>query len=153
MEVPMKKSRAIAWLAIAAALVLGSCDLFKIPQAATTVPAGTNATAVDANVNNNEWLETDATLNLSGPVGTWYKITVGAKPSGQSFGNVWGSNPYTGDSSLAAAAVHAGAITTAGGTFYIKIVPGQQSYYASTANDITTIEWGYWERAFTVYKP
>ena len=50
-------------------------------------------------------------------------------------GTVWGSDVYTDDSTLAAAAVHAGAVG-AGETGLVKvtILPGESSYDASTRN-------------------
>ena len=61
-------------------------------------------------------------------------------------GPIWGSNPYTDDSNLAAAAVHAGLIAP-GETAIIQpyLVDNYPSYPGSTANGITTSDWnGSW---------
>jgi hypothetical protein len=48
------------------------------------------------------------------------------------------------------AAVHAGAITAAGGSVLVTIMPGQADYPASTQNGVTSSQWGTWNRSFTV---
>ena len=58
-------------------------------------------------------------------------------------GPVWGSNPYTDDSNFAKAAVHAGIIGV-GETAIIEPYDVQyyQSYNSSTANGVSTENWG-----------
>jgi hypothetical protein len=70
--------------------------------------------------------------------------------TGSTSGSVWGSGIYTDDSSVAAAAVHAGVVApgqTAEVT--INILPGQSAYTASTANGVTTRSWGSWTGSFS----
>ncbi|WP_344610264.1 Hsp70 family protein [Dactylosporangium salmoneum] len=56
---------------------------------------------------------------------------------------VWGSGPYTTDSSVCTAAVHAGKITLDdGGRVVIKIVAGPSSYEGTTRHDIVTVSYG-----------
>lgn len=66
-------------------------------------------------------------------------------------GYVWGSNPYTADSNLAAAAVHAGAVE-AGKTSVISvtILAGAPSYAGTTSNGVTSGDWGPFELGFRV---
>lgn len=72
-------------------------------------------------------------------------------PSGGSPKPVWGSGPYTDDSSVCTAAVHAGKITFArGGTVRIEIRAGQGSYRGSVAHGVTTGAWGAFEGSFAV---
>ncbi|MBI4626471.1 MAG: hypothetical protein HY736_25035 [Verrucomicrobia bacterium] len=54
-------------------------------------------------------------------------------------GSVWGSGPYTNDSALGPAAVHAGLLSP-GQTGLIRVheLPGQSSYTGSTAHGVTT---------------
>lgn len=60
-------------------------------------------------------------------------------PPGGSFGSVWGSGPYTDDSSICTAAVHAGRIQqAAGGAVTVFIHPGRASYPGSAANGVTS---------------
>lgn len=80
------------------------------------------------------------------------KIPVECSPGGTP-GNVWGSDPYTDDSSVCTAAVHAGLITTAeGGTVVVEIAPGRSSYTGSEANGITSLDYPAYEGSFTFPK-
>jgi hypothetical protein len=63
-------------------------------------------------------------------------------------GAVWGSGPYTGDSNICAAAVHAGVLLPNGGVVIAFLAPGQDLYPASTANGITTSDWGGYRYSF-----
>lgn len=56
-------------------------------------------------------------------------------------GAVWGTDVYSDDSAVCAAAVHAGAITIAGGTVTIEILPGRATYEGTTRNGVTTFAW------------
>lgn len=59
-----------------------------------------------------------------------------------SFGAVWGSGPYTADSDVCAAAIHAGAISPAGGVVTVLGIGGLEQYLGSTRNGIATQDWG-----------
>jgi hypothetical protein len=65
--------------------------------------------------------------------------------TGRLTGSVWGSGPYTLDSNLGAAAVHAG-ILRPGETarVKIKVVAAPDSYHGSTAHGVTTLDFGVW---------
>jgi hypothetical protein len=83
---------------------------------------------------------------LVGGVGSVFEVIC---PSGCGSSIVWGTNPYTDDSSICSAAIHAGTITSAGGAFTVTIGAGGMQFPASTANGVTTSEWGEWGRSFT----
>jgi len=69
--------------------------------------------------------------------------------TGTSGGRVWGSGPYTDDSNIARAAVHAGKLKNGEtGWITIRIMPGQSSYSGSTANGVETNEYGSFEGSF-----
>jgi hypothetical protein len=71
-------------------------------------------------------------------------------PEDGSAHTVWGSDPYTDDSSVCTAAVHAGEIDfAAGGTVTIEMRDGQDSYDGSERNEVTTLEYGQWPGGFT----
>ena len=71
-------------------------------------------------------------------------------PRGQ-LGNLWGSGPYTDDSSICTAAVHAGRITRrAGGTVLIRVVPGLSAYPGSRRHGVTSRAYGPWTGSFEV---
>ncbi|HZN16152.1 MAG TPA: LCCL domain-containing protein [Acidimicrobiales bacterium] len=75
-------------------------------------------------------------------------------PGGGAAGSVWGSGPYTDDSSVCTAGVHAGAITqAAGGAVLIEIRAGQATYAGSTARGVTTKPFGKYEGSYVVLGP
>ena len=77
-------------------------------------------------------------------------VTVQCPPNG-SLSTVWGTGPYTDDSSICSAGVHAGRIDMVrGGTFAIELQPGRSSYAASTAGGVTTRSYGSWSGSFIV---
>lgn len=78
------------------------------------------------------------------------KATVNCSPNGTP-GSVWGSGPYTDDSSACTAAVHAGAITLEkGGEVTVEIRPGQDSYKGTAANGVTSSDYGSFDGSFVV---
>lgn len=70
-------------------------------------------------------------------------------PANCTGGTVYGSGPYTGDSAICVAAVHAGKITKEGGDVSLHTVPGGSNYPGSTKNGVGTKSWmTYWASAF-----
>ncbi len=65
------------------------------------------------------------------------KCDCGANPTG----SVYGTMVYTADSSLCAAALHAGAIPKTGGKVTVKSLSGCSKYEASTKNGVTSAAW------------
>jgi LCCL domain-containing protein len=55
---------------------------------------------------------------------------------------VWGTDVYTADSALCAAALHAGAITWTGGDVTLHLLPGQSSYEGSKRHRVATASHG-----------
>jgi hypothetical protein len=75
----------------------------------------------------------------------------GTCPKGCTTGPVWGSGPYTTDSRICAAAVHAGAISSEdGGDVDVVISAGLQSYKGSTKNGVTSGAWTSFPESFDV---
>jgi hypothetical protein len=71
--------------------------------------------------------------------------------TGQAAGNVWGTDVYTGDSDLAVAAVHAGAVKLGEtGVVKVTVVPALSSYHGSTRNGIATQRYGHYPTAYRV---
>lgn len=89
----------------------------------------------------------DTAQSVPGDVGAVALVTC---PAGCGDATVWGTGPYSDDSAICSAAIHAGVIGRDGGTVQVTIAPGQTSYGSSTANGITTSEWGSWGRSFSV---
>jgi hypothetical protein len=71
--------------------------------------------------------------------------------TGAQNGAVWGTDVYTDDSSLAAAAVHAGVLKVGDkAVVKVTILPGEQKYRGSKRNGITTTDFGAFEGSFKV---
>jgi len=87
--------------------------------------------------------------NLTGfrqQVGQTLAFTV----TGATNGSVWGSGIYTDDSSLAAAAVHAGVLMPGqSGVVQVTILPGQQSYQGSAMNGVQSANYGSWTGSYS----
>lgn len=64
-------------------------------------------------------------------------------------GSVWGTGTYTSDSSICTAAALEGLITLAsGGPVVVDVVDGEDSYSGSTANGITSQDYGVYALSF-----
>ena len=84
-------------------------------------------------------------INGMGTLGQVLQLPV----TGTDQGFVWGVDTYTDDSSLGAAAVHAGILKVGEtGRVAIRIVEGQPSYKGSTRNGVTTRDYREWSRSF-----
>jgi hypothetical protein len=86
-------------------------------------------------------------LELSGTIGTSYYFRV----RGQVDGPLWGTDIYTGDSSLAVAAVHAGLVKP-GETAIVKVnvVAPLTSYKGSVRNGVISHDFGRYGSAYTL---
>ena len=74
--------------------------------------------------------------------------------TGANAGSIWGSNPYTGDSTLATAAVHAGILAVnQTGIVKVTMLPGQNNYVASSANGINSNGYGAYSLSYVVAAP
>lgn len=70
---------------------------------------------------------------------------------GSTQGNIWGTDVYTDDSSLAAAAVHAGALRDGEpGIVMITIAAPQEAYTGSDRNGVVTRSYGGWGGSFRI---
>jgi hypothetical protein len=74
-------------------------------------------------------------------------VTCVCRPEDMS-GTVWGSGPYTDDSSICLAAVHAGVIGRSGGTVSFQAQPGRRSFSGSYRNGVETTSYGRWDGSF-----
>ncbi|MEO0974301.1 MAG: LCCL domain-containing protein, partial [Pseudomonadota bacterium] len=68
-------------------------------------------------------------------------------------GQVWGSGPYTDDSNLCRAAVHAGVIPATGGAVAFEVVSGLPAYQGSVRHGVTSSSYGTWPGAVVVRRP
>jgi hypothetical protein len=70
---------------------------------------------------------------------------------GTTSGSVWGSDVYTDDSSVAAAAVHAGALSVGEfGFVKVTLMPGQSRYEGSMRNGVTSQTYEIFDGSFRV---
>ena len=73
--------------------------------------------------------------------------------TGASEGPVWGTDVYTDDSSIAAAAVHAGILRPGEtGTIMLTVREGFATYAPSSRNGIESASYGEWGRSFTMLR-
>ncbi len=80
-------------------------------------------------------------------VGTTYYFRL----TGDEDGMVWGTDVYAGDSSLATAAVHAGAVKVDESTIVkVTVMQPQNHYSGSERNGITSHDFGRFGSAFSV---
>ncbi|MGP1353702.1 MAG: LCCL domain-containing protein [Parasphingopyxis sp.] len=63
-------------------------------------------------------------------------------------GTVWGAGPYSDDSAVCRAAMHAGLVGDEPANVTINFMPGRQSYSSTEANGVQTSEWGEWGGSF-----
>ena len=76
----------------------------------------------------------------------------GQAQCGRQTGSVWGTGPYTADSSICAAARHNGTIGEKGGFFKVSKRDGQDSYEGSEKNGVTTSSYGNYDSSFVIDK-
>lgn len=82
------------------------------------------------------------------PGNTFYFRVTGANE-----GMVWGTDTYTGDSALAAAAIHAGAVEEGEtGIVKVTVLSPLSQYQGSVRNGITTHDFGRFGTAYKVEK-
>jgi hypothetical protein len=63
-------------------------------------------------------------------------------------GTVWGSHPYTADSNVCNAALHAGVVDKEGGKVKAKAFKGCSKYKGSKQNGVTSQDWGSFPKSF-----
>ena len=63
-------------------------------------------------------------------------------------GGVYGSSRYTADSSICAAAIHAGKVPASGGAVSIVVGGACASFTGTSANGVTTTSWSSYDKTF-----
>ena len=70
---------------------------------------------------------------------------------GSTLGNIWGCGPYTHDSTISKAAVHAGILSNGqAGTVYVQMLPGYSSYSSCLKNGITSSSFAIWNKSYNL---
>jgi hypothetical protein len=87
---------------------------------------------------------------VAGEIGQSFDYSV----TGSTEGSVWGNEIYTDDSSIAAAAVHAGLLKSGEkGAICVTLLPGRYSYSAATRNGVGSTSYGGWSRSYMLDRP
>jgi len=130
-------------LPTALAVTLLACMRAHCVGAAETAP--THVVGID-------WQTSPLDLDLRGKNGARYAFRCPRGKPGES--RVIGSGPYTDDSSICSAGVHAGAIGAKdGGDVTIEIRPGEANYAASERNYIRSAAYDHaWSGSFVVLR-
>lgn len=88
---------------------------------------------------------------IHGLMQTHFDKVVAVEVTGVGQGSVWGSNPYTTDSTFGAAAVHAGVLKVGEtGLVKIKVKADLGGYVGSTQNGVTTGPWGPYQGCYEI---
>jgi LCCL domain len=86
--------------------------------------------------------------NVKGNTNTsWY---MRCPPCAAAGAPVWGTDLYTDDSGVCAAAIHAGRLGPQGGLVLVTWLAGQPTYIGSARNGIRSADYGPWRRSFFV---
>lgn len=95
------------------------------------------------------WTDSVQSLGLRGRDGESFVMFC---PAGGSTGaTIWGDGLYTDDSPICVAAVHAGAITPAGGgAFTVVVRSGQSGYTSATRNGVSSSRYGSWGGSYEI---
>jgi hypothetical protein len=80
-------------------------------------------------------------------------VTLQLRLTGGTDGSVWGTDVFTDDSSLSAAAVHAGVLRPGEtGIVKVTILAGRNSYTGATRNGVTSRDWGPYAGSFNIQR-
>jgi hypothetical protein len=139
----------IAGLAIRARVSLLAVFLAFATQAALAEQYSARVSHASTDI---DWQTSPLDLDLRGMNGERYAFR--CPPGKPTPSRVSGSGPYTDDSSICTAAVHAGAIHAKdGGPVTIEIRPGQAHYAGSDRNYIKSGDYeGTWDGSFVVLR-
>jgi hypothetical protein len=150
------RRRTLACVAVTAALLVAACssedsgvdarDDATSTTTATDIDSETTAITGDTGGADDSWLRN--AVEYRGRDGE--RVKVECAPNRMPL-SLWGTGPYTDDSSICTAGVHAGVITLEdGGEVEIEIAPGQDSYEGGESNGVESRPYGEWAGSFVV---
>lgn len=96
------------------------------------------------------FIASDAPTNMNGLCDTlgavfYFRVT------GQTDGQLWGTDTYTRDSTIGAAAVHAGLLKPGEvGFLKVTVVPALKNYTGTTRNGVTSTDYGDYPQAWQI---
>jgi hypothetical protein len=118
---------------------------------ATPVPHSNSSSSGTTTVADAVAIDCDVTgAQIEGEVNTYLNVEC---PANCTRGSLWGTTIYTDDSAICTGAIHAGLIPASGGQLAVVIAEGQDSYEGTTANGITSSNWGSWTRSILLTPP
>jgi hypothetical protein len=74
-------------------------------------------------------------------------------PAGCPKDSVYGTDVYTSDTPVCAAAIHAGVMSARGGAVTVVVEPGRPAYRGSKRNGVTSQDWGKYDASFRFEGP
>ena len=123
-------------------------------SATTTVPGGApgadgaGAPAADEDAIDNSWVASPGEYRGQDGLRVAYNC-----PAGGTLASLWGTGPFTDDSSVCTAGVFLGLITTeGGGRIVIEIAPGQDAYAAGEGHGVAAASYGTWAGSFDIVR-
>ncbi len=147
-------------LALFSTLTVTACDTPATSDTPATAASdssdnnGASSGTADANVDANAGasagsnvnVDLDASADLYQGTMVQYRERVNQvislRTRGRNTAAVYGSDIYTDDSDLGAAAVHAGVLENGEeGVVRVRMLPGQSTYSATTRNGVTSLPW------------
>ena len=144
---PALPTLTLALLLAAGAGLSGCAEAQRMMNDATTMASSAGQSASMTTTTAASWT-TDAREHR-GQSGTF---AFDCPPNG-SRDSIWGSGPYTDDSGVCTAGVHAGVISYRnGGRVNIQPRPGQNRYAGSTRNGVRTNDYPSWPGSFVVVR-
>ena len=88
---------------------------------------------------------------IDGHQGTTAMVNCPSGCAGQ--GSIYGSNPYTSDTNICNAAIHAGVIGPQGGMVQVQKTPGRPAYRGTTANGLKSYDYGKYRESAELRMP
>ena len=123
-------------------------------SATTTVPGGApgadvaGAPDADEDALDNSWVASPGEYRGQDGLRVAYNC-----PAGGTLASLWGTGPFTDDSSVCTAGVFLGLITTeGGGRIVIEIAPGADAYEAGEGHGVAAASYGTWAGSFDIVR-
>lgn len=108
--------------------------------------AGPSTGAADQEATDNSWVASPGEYRGQDGLRVAYNC-----PAGGTLASLWGTGPFTDDSSVCTAGVFLGLITTeGGGRIVIEIAPGADAYEAGEGHGVAAAAYGTWAGSFIV---
>ena len=109
---------------------------------------GAGAPAADEDALDNSWVASPGEYRGQDGLRVAYNC-----PAGGTLASLWGTGPFTDDSSVCTAGVFLGLITTeGGGRIVIEIAPGEDAYAAGEGHGVAAASYGTWAGSFDIVR-